>query len=273
MDSIGMLKKGKNFKTLIYQVPEPGIGHLILNRPEYLNALSLEMVEELYGLFYELMRNEDIRVLVISGAGRGFCSGADLGDPQLLKPAIHEGAAGHLRTIQRKYSGLIIQLRELPQPVIAAVNGPAAGGGMCLALASDIVYASPTATFVNSFINIGLSGGELGSSYLLPRLAGFLKAAEIIYTGRTVGAREAERIGLVTKLIEDESKLVESAIDTARAMLKKNPVGLRMTKEVLNRNLGAVSLEAAIAAEDLNQSICITTPEIRHAVKRFVKDR
>jgi len=269
MDSTG---NAKNFQTLIYQVPEPGIGHLILNRPESLNALSLTMVDELCGLFDELTRSEEIRVLILSGAGRGFCSGADLSNPEVLEPAIHQGAAAHLKAIQRKYSGLIVKLRALPQPVIAAVSGPAAGGGMCLALASDIVYASPTATFINSFINIGLSGGELGSSYLLPRLTGMIRAAEILYTGRTVDAREAERIGIVTRLIEDETKLIESAMDTARVMLKKNPVGLRMTKEALNRNLNAVSLEAAIATEDLNQSICITTPEIRQAVKKFMKD-
>jgi enoyl-CoA hydratase len=263
----------KNFQTLIYQVPEPGIGHLILNRPERLNALSLVMVDELHGLFDELLRTEEVRVLILSGAGRGFCSGADLGHQELLEPAVRRGAAAHLKAVQRKYSGLIVKLRALPQPVIAAVSGPAAGGGMCLALASDIVYASPTATFINSFINIGLSGGELGSSYLLPRLTGIARAAEILYTGRMVDAREAERIGLVTKLIEDESKLIESAMDTARVLLKKNPIGLRLTKEALNRNLNAVSLEAAIAIEDLNQSICITTPEIRQAVKKFMKDR
>jgi enoyl-CoA hydratase len=273
MDSTGNLKKSKYFETLIYHVPEPGIGHMILNRPEYLNALSLAMVEELHELFDELIRSEEIRVLIISGAGRGFCAGADLGKPELLKPAIHEGAAGHLKAIQRRYSSLIIKLRGLPQPVIAVVSGPAAGGGMCLALSADIVYVSPTATFINSFINIGLSGGELGSSYLLPRLTGFSRAAEILYTGRTVDAREAERIGLVTRLVEDESKLIESAMDTARVMLKKNPMGLRLTKEALNRNLSAVSLKAAIEIEDLNQSICITMPEIQQAVKKFMKDK
>lgn len=263
--------KSKNFKTLIYRVPEPGIGHLVLHRPESLNAISLVMAEELHEFLDELTGSADIRVLIISGAGRGFCSGADLSDPALLKPALHRGAAGHLKEIQRKYSGLIVKIRTMPQPVIAAVNGPAAGGGMCLALSADIVYASPTATFINSFINIGLSGGELGSSFLLPRLTGFSRAAEILYTGRTVDAHEAERIGLVTRLIADGSKLIETAMETARVLLKKNPVGLRLTKEALNRNLNAISLNAAIETEDLNQSICMTMPEIQHAVKKFLK--
>jgi len=142
---------------------------------------------------------------------------------------------------------------------------------MCLALASDIVYASPKATFINSFINIGLSGGELGSSYLLPRLVGFSRAAEILYTGRTVTALEADRIGLITRLVDDEKKLFELAMETAREMLKKNPTGLRLTKEALNRNSSAVSLEAAIELEDLNQSISVTLPEIQAAVKKFIK--
>jgi enoyl-CoA hydratase len=188
-----------------------------------------------------------------------------------LTPSIYEGAAGHLRSIQRKYSGLVIKIRRIPQPVISIVHGPAAGGGMCLALASDIVYASPKATFINSFINIGLSGGELGSSYLLPRLVGFSRAAEILYTGRIVAALEADRIGLITRLVDDENKLFELAMETAREMLKKNPTGLRLTKEALNRNSSAVSLEAAIELEDLNQSISVTLPEIQAAVKKFIK--
>ena len=261
----------REFQTLIFQSPEPGIGHLILNRPERLNALSLSMADEIHELLDEMNDRDDIRVIIISGAGRGFCSGADLSSPDLLTPSIYEGAAGHLRSIQRKYSGLVIKIRRIPQPVISIVHGPAAGGGMCLAMASDIVYASPNATFINSFINIGLSGGELGSSYLLPRLVGFSRAAEILYTGRIVAALEADRIGLITRLVDDENKLFELAMETAREMLKKNPTGLRLTKEALNRNSSAVSLEAAIELEDLNQSISVTLPEIQAAVKKFIK--
>ena len=265
--------KDRVYETLLFQIPQPGIGHLVLNRPDRLNALSLAMVGELHGFLDELALSEDIRVLVVSGAGRGFCSGADIINPELLKPAIDEGPAAHLKEIQRRYSGLVVKIRYLPQPVIAAVHGPAAGGGMCLALAADIVYASPTATFVNSFINIGLAGAELGGSYILPRLVGFSRAAEILYTGRTVDAREAERIGLITRLLEDDARLMDAAMEAARNLLKKNPTGLRLTKEALNRNLNAVSLEAAIEREDLNQSICVTLPEVREAVKKFVKDK
>lgn len=129
-----------------------------MNRPESLNAISLAMVSEFYELFDGPQGNDEIRVLIITGAGRGFCSGADLSNPEILRASLHGGAIGHLKSIQRRYSGLVIRLRAIPQPVIAAVNGPAAGGGMSLALASDIIYASAAANFVNSYINIGLSG-------------------------------------------------------------------------------------------------------------------
>lgn len=269
MDSRDSLRPESNFETLLFQVPESGIGLVTLNRPDRLNALSLKMVEELYELFDRLERDSGIRVIIMTGAGRGFCTGADLSDEKLLEPSIQEGAASHLEMIQRKYSGLIVRMRMLPQLIIAAVNGPAAGGGMCMALASDVIYAGPGATFINSFVNIGLSGGELGSSYLLPRRIGFTKAAEMIYTGRTVDAREAERIGLVNRLIEEKDRLVETALGTARILLQKNPVGLRLTKKALNRNMDAVSLEAAIEMEDLNQSICVAMPEIRKAAGKF----
>jgi len=213
----------RTFETLLFQIPAPGVGLLILNRPESLNAISLKMADEIYELFEELQGSDEIQVLIISGAGRGFCSGADLSNPELLRPCLDEGAAGHLKSIQRKYSGLIIKLRAIPQPVIAAVNGPAAGGGMCLALAADIIYASTEAKFTNSFINIGLSGAELGGSYILPRLIGTSRAAEILFTGRTVDAKEAERIGLVTRLFEDNSKMLDAAMQTAREIVKKIP--------------------------------------------------
>jgi enoyl-CoA hydratase len=269
MDSGRSIRFKKKFETLAFQVPEHGIGLIILNRPDSLNALSLKMVEELYNLFGQLNKDKEIRVIIMTGAGRGFCSGADLSDENLLAPSIEEGAAAHLEMIQRKYSGLIVKMRAMPQPIIAAVNGPAAGGGMCIALAADVVYAGPGATFVNSFINIGLSGGELGSSWLLPRLIGSARAAEMIYTGRTVDAREAERIGLVSRLIREKDRLVEAALETARILIQKNPVGLRQTKKVLNRNTASISLEAAIEMEDLNQSICVSMPEIRQAAKKF----
>ena len=141
---------------------------------------------------------------------------------------------------------------------------------MCLALASDAVFATPKAAFTPSFINIGLSGGELGSSFFLQRAVGSIRAAEILLTGRTVEASEAQRIGLVIRGVEEE-KLLETALAHARLMTEKSPTALRLTKEALNQNLTASSLEAAINLEDRNQSIAVFTPEFTAAVEKFAK--
>ena len=269
----GIYMEGKmEFNTIKYESPEDGLGLITLNRPDRLNAINLEMLEELHLLFEQLNTDENVRIILITGAGRGFCSGADLLDDRIAKEAatLFSSAATHLVKIQRVYSRLIIEMRRLPQPIIAAVNGPAAGGGMCIALASDIIIANPNAAFTPSFINIGLSGGELGSSYFLPKLVGNARAADILLTGRTVDAAEADKIGLISRLV-DEEKLMEVALEIAADMLDKTPMGLRFTKEVLNQNQNAPSLESAIELENRNQSILCITPEFFKAVEKFGK--
>lgn len=263
-----------DYKTIKYSEIREGLGLLLLNRPERLNALNLEMVEELDTFFREMTRKEAVRVLIITGAGRGFCSGADLKDPCLLGEggALLNQPALYLMTIQKKYGNLILEMRRAPQPIIAAVNGPAAGGGMSLALAADVVVASPQAYFISSFINIGLSAGEMGSSFLLIRAVGFSRAAEILYTGRVVEAAEAEKIGLVSQIVP-EDKLLARAEEIARQMLTKNPLGLRLTKEVLNSNLSAPSLEMAIELENRNQSLLCAHPAFLTALKNFQKGK
>jgi enoyl-CoA hydratase len=262
------------FSTLRFDEPEAGIGRIVLNRPERLNAINLDMLDEFQILFDEIRDTERIRVLVITGEGRGFCSGADIKDARIRTqaPAYFRSATAHLVYVQKKYANLILQMRRLPQPIIAAVNGHAAGGGMCMVLASDVVLAGPRAAFTPSFANIGLSGGELGTSYYLPRLVGLARASEILLTGRTVQAQEAERIGLVTRLVEEE-RLMEEAMKTAAWMLAKSPMGLRFTKEVLNQNLNAPSLEAAIELENRNQSMCCTDPAFFAAIEAFSKGK
>jgi len=258
------------FKTIKFTEPESGVGLITLNRPDRLNALSLDMLEDLEALFKELRGKEEVRVIIITGEGRGFCSGADLKDSRARREVstLIKDPATHLVAIQKKYSALITDMRRLPQPIISAVNGPAAGGGMCIVLASDVVIAGPHATFIPSFINIGLSGGELGTSYFLPRVVGIPRASEILLTGRTVDAREAEKIGLVSRLIED-GDLMDAVMETARMMLIKSPMGLRLTKEALNQNLNAPSLEAAIELENRNQSICSFSQKFYKAVEGF----
>ncbi len=260
------------FDTIKFMEPETGIGIITLNRPDRLNALSLDMVEELHELFQAVTERKDVRVLILTGEGRGFCSGADLKDARLRQefPTSYPDPTVHLIAIQKKYADLVLKMRHLPQPIIAAVNGPAAGGGMCLALASDVVIASPKAAFTPSFINIGLSGGEMGTTFFLPQKVGSGRAAEILLTGRTVDSWEAEKIGLVIKVVE-ENRLLEAAMEIARIMLTKSPMGLRFTKEALDLNLTAPSLEAAIEFENRNQSMCCSTPDFFKAVEAFIK--
>ena len=260
-----------DFKTIRFEEPEKGIGLLTLNRPERLNAINLDMLEELHKLHEMLCLNEEVRVVILTGAGRGFCSGADLTDERMLResPQLYSSAASFLVGVQKKYADMIIELRRLPQPIIAAVKGPAAGGGMCMALASDIIYAGPKARFIASFINLGLSGGELGTTYFLPRLVGSSRAAEILYTGRPVDAEEAERIGLISRVVEDEA-LLDTAFETARVMLSKSVMGLRLTKEAYTMNLNAPNLETAVELENRNQSICAFTPDFKAAIDAFM---
>jgi len=248
---------------------EPGIGLVTMNRPDRLNAINLEVVEALESLFRALEENESTRVIILTGAGRGFCSGADLF--QVAEHSDHEAfksAETYLRLIQKRYSNLCCGLRQIPQPVIAAVNGAAAGGGFALALASDVRIAAPEAFFVASFINIGLSGGEMGSSYFLPRMVGMSRAAEILLTGRRVPADEAERIGLVNRVVPRE-ELIPEALSTARAMLGKSPGGLRLTKRVLDVNATAQSFESALDLEDRNQTIMVTSHDFFKRVSEF----
>jgi enoyl-CoA hydratase len=259
------------FDTIKFEEPENGIGLITLNRPDRLNAINLEMLEEFQALFRELTDHRpDVRVVILRGEGRGFCSGADLMDARMLEksPELYRDAATFLEGVQKKYAQLIIDMRRLPQPIISVVQGAAAGGGFCMALATDVIIAGPKAKFVASFVNIGLSGGELGTTYFLPRLIGPARAAEILMTGRTVEAAEAERIGMISRLV-DEDKLMDAAMDTARLMLGKSYLGLRQTKEAFRLNLNASSLEAAIELENRNQAICAFTPAFLEAVQAF----
>jgi enoyl-CoA hydratase len=258
------------YATITFSNPEPGLGLIKLNRPERLNAISLEMLDDLHRLFDKIREDEAMRVLIVTGAGRGFCAGADLMDKAMHDKAaeLFSSAAAHLIRVQKRFSRVILEMRDLPQPLISAVNGHAAGGGMCIALASDILIAGPNAKFTPSFANIGLSGGELGTSYFLPRTVGRVRAGEILLTGRTVDAEEAERIGLVNRLVADD-QLMDTALATARSLLQKSVFGLRMTKEALNHNLHATDLASAIELENRNQSIACLNPEFFEAISKF----
>ena len=276
----------KDYKTIKVEEREDGICIITFNRPESLNALSFELTHEMLDCLKNIENNLAIRVIILTGAGRAFSSGMDLKDSQVaLKPVkkIPEEYHGFdyllakdkiKRTIlaQKMLSQVMIWLRKIPQPVIAAVKGVAYGGGLALALASDIRLAGESAKFCNAFINIGVSGADMGSSYWLPRLIGFSRAAELMYTGRAMDAKEADKIGLVSRVVADE-KLLEEAISVAKQILGKSPMGIRFTKDALNVNVDAQSLEAAIKLENRSQVICLNTKDLLEGVFSVLEKR
>jgi enoyl-CoA hydratase len=259
------------FETLTFKEIEPQIGLATLNRPERLNAINDRMLDDFDELLQNLDRDDAVRVLIITGEGRGFCAGADLKEIVLrAQTEAFSDPEAFLRLVQEKYSGLISRLRGIRQPVIAAVNGAATGGGMAIALAADIRVCVPGAYFVASFINIGLSGGEMGSSFLLPRMVGISRASDILLTGRKVFGEEAEKIGLVSQVAPSE-KLLEATLSYARMMTAKTVGGLKLTKRVLEQNLMAASLEAALNLENRNQAIMVFSGEFRKMIGAFAK--
>ncbi len=261
----------KEFNTLLFEEVEPHIGLVTINRPDQLNAINVEMLTDFEDLFRALSEDDAIRVLVITGAGRGYSSGADLNDAVVFKDTeAFADPENFLKIVQERYASLILGMRKIPQPVISAVNGPAAGGGFAMTLASDIRVAAPEAYFVASFINIGLSGGELGCSYFLPRLVGLSRASDMLFTGRKVRADEAERIGLVSKVVPKED-LIETALSYARMMVEKSLGGLKLTKRVLDQNVDALSLESAVDLENRNQTIMVFSGEFFKLIQSFYK--
>ena len=243
---------------------------LSLNRPEALNALSPEMAGEITSYFEALKARLDVRVVVLRGEGRLFCAGADLGTGAFAEPG--SGRAQRQTAMQKVYSGVVRAMRSCPQPIIALIHGAACGGGLSLALASDVRYAAPNARMNAAYIRIGLGGCDMGAGYLLPRLVGLSNASEFLLTGRFIDAERALRMGLVSEVVPAE-KLLQTGLALAEDMLKTAPMGLRMTKDALNAEIDAPSLEAALAIEDRQQVILLDTDDHREAVKAFREKR
>jgi enoyl-CoA hydratase len=244
----------------------PGVALLTLDRPDRLNALNRELVEDLHMALDDVAADEGVRVVVLTGAGRGFCAGLDLKEPMT-----GDGVVGSLAA-QERIAGLMLKLHALPQPVIAAVNGAAAGGGLALALASDVRLAAPEARFNVAFVKIGVSGADMGTSYFLPRIVGLGHASELMLTGRLVDAEEAARIGLANRVVA-AGELLDAARDLAAEIVANAPFGVRMTKEVLGHNIDAQSPAAAIALENRTQILAVQTGQIVEAMTAFAEKR
>jgi enoyl-CoA hydratase/carnithine racemase len=244
---------------------------LTLNRPESLNALNQRMVEELRDFFWGLVEDRQTWVVVMRGAGRAFCAGLDLKEHAMARTAGLGSVSEGLRE-QRKVSEIVMLMRRAPQPLIAAVHGPACGGGFALALAADVRLCGESARMNAAFIRIGLSACDVGVSYFLPRLVGASVAAELLFTGGFIDAARAERTGLASRVVPD-TELEAAARELAGDMLRNSPLGLRLTKECLKASLDAGSLEQVIAMEDRNQILAATSEDFREGVAAFLEKR
>jgi enoyl-CoA hydratase/carnithine racemase len=247
---------------------EGGVLWCTLNRPDALNAFNVKFVDEYRDLLDGLRGDASVRVVVLRGAGRAFCAGLDLKETGFGGDG---GVSDSLRG-QRRISQIAIEMRRLPQVFVACVHGAACGGGFMLALASDLRIAGESARMNAAFIKLGLSGCDVGVSYLLPRLVGASVASELILTGRFLHAERARELGLVASVVPDEELEAEARRFVAD-LLRATPLGLRLSKEALNASLDMGSLEAVVAMEDRNQVLCARSQDFREGVRAFLEKR
>jgi enoyl-CoA hydratase len=258
--------------AVVTEYPADGVTVLRLNRPQRLNAINSELIDSLLDAVDAVRRDRHCRAVVLTGAGRGFCAGADLEgygtprgweDPRELR--LNYAVQEHLATA-------VTSLTDLPVPVIAAVNGPAAGGGMALAVAADMRIVSTRASFNVAFVKVGLSGCDLGLSWLLPRTVGTGRAFELMLTGRKVDADEAVRIGLANRVVA-EDQLLDEALATAALIAANSPWGVRMTKQVMWSQLEVGSLRAGMELENRTQVLSTYTGDVAEAMAAFQERR
>lgn len=237
-----------------------------LNRPQRRNALTDELFADLRDLQREVEGDDDIRALIITGAGAGFCAGLDLD----LAAGLSDLSATQFLRTQERWAESIVGFSRIGVPVIAAVHGAAAGAGLALALAADIRIASRSARFNAAFVRVGLSAGDCGASWFLPRVVGHGRANEIMFTGRFVDADEALSIGLVSDVVDDGDE-VTRALAMAETIAGNSPFGMRMTKQILSS--APASLEAAVAIENRSQVLASRTDDMREAIAAFREKR
>ena len=254
--------------SFLYEQDQLGIATITLNRPERLNALTFEVYRELIDAFAALREEREVRVVVITGAGKAFCSGGDVHD--IIGELFSRNMEGLLE-FTRMTCELVQNIRALPKPVIASLNGTTAGAGACIALAADLRIASEEARIAFLFVKVGLAGTDMAASYLLPRVVGLSKATEMLYTGDFVSAAEAERIGLYNRVVP-ASELATATRSFAERLARGPAFALAKTKEMLNRELD-MDLQAALESEAQAQAICMQHPDYREAYEAFVAKR
>jgi len=257
------------YETIILEL-EDQIATITLNRPEKLNAENNKMADELVDVFQAVDRMEEARVVVITGAGRAFCAGADLKERFL--PRIEEKKKGVIRDVTQEFSELgCLALAHIRKPTIAAVNGPAVGVGCTLALSCDIRIASTEAKFGFPFVRVGLSP-EFGSTYYLPRLIGIGKACELIFTGQTIDAQEAKEIGFVNQVVAPD-QLKEVTYGMAGKILKMPPIAIQLSKRALYQGMRAPDLASQLQNETFAFVHLLGTRDHEEGVKAFLEKR
>jgi enoyl-CoA hydratase/carnithine racemase len=254
-------------ETFRLEQPADGVLLMTLDRPDRLNAMTVKMFDEFEELAHRLRDGGGLRTLIMTGAGKAFCAGYDLDDADELAGLSPMGMLAR----QDKAARSLASLRGLPIPVIAALNGVAAGGGFALALAADIRIGTPNSRFNAAFVRIGLSAGDLGTSWYLPRLIGPGRAAEIAFTGRFVEAEEAERIGLLNRIVSAES-LVDEALAMAKQIASNSPAGVQITKRALQANQDT-PYSAALELESRGQALLTRSEDMPEALQAFKERR
>ena len=259
-------------ENLVVDSPAQGVTRITLARPDKLNALTYELVRNLHEAFDEVDRDDACRAVILTGAGRGFCAGLDLTGFGVVPGTEDQGRVQQGFAIQQLIADLMEHLHGLRQPVIAAVNGPAAGGGFALALASDVRVCGTSARFGTAFIKLGLSGCDVGVSWLLPRLIGASRAFELMLTARVIDSAEANELGLVSRLVPDEA-LMDAALEIADQIAANSPFGVWMTKEVMWANLEVGSFGAGIDLENRTQIMASMTEDAARAQREVLSGK
>lgn len=257
---------------ILVDEPMAGVTRIILNRPDKLNAMTSELVESLHRVLERISTDTACRVVLLTGSGKGFCAGLDLGGYGSAPHTENMGSTQAGFQVQKHIASLIPRLRSLPQPVIAAVNGAASGGGLALVLGSDIRIASTVAKFNVAFVRVGFSACDIGTSWLLPRIVGAARAQELMLTGRIIDAAEALRIGLVVDVVEPQD-LESTALAKAAEVIRNTPFGIALTKEAMWTALEIPAMQSAIDLENRQQILSSHTADARESMQAFIEKR
>lgn len=256
--------------TVLRGLNEDGVVVLTMNRPDRLNAINPELIADFVAALDDIAEDRSVRAVVLTGAGRAFCSGADL--KQSGEMPEDRSRVGWVFDAQLDLAKLMLRLYEMPQPVIAAVNGPAVGGGLAIALHCDVRLAAPEARFGSVFIKVGLSSLDVGVSYLLPKIIGAGHARELMLTGKIIEAEEAARINLANRIVPADQLLAEAKA-LAAEIAANSEYGVWMTKTGLNAVLDAPSLRHALEIENRTQVLGTFTGNMAEASKAFREGR